>query len=476
MASWTYGTGCALLDAMTRREEEKETPEVLVVDDRLDMAETIADGLRDRGWSATALASSQKALGLLEGHDVDALVTDLRMPEVDGLALLAASRRADPTRPVIIMTAYGDVESAVESIRQGAHHYLVKPFKLDELVLFLERALDEQSVRSEARALRATLAERFSLGSLIGQSAPMLAAYDVIERVKDSSAPVLVLGETGTGKGLVARAIHAESHRRARPFIAVNCASLPEALLESELFGHAKGAFTGATASRPGLFAEADGGTLLLDEVGEMAPALQAKLLHVLESGTVRAVGATKERAFDVRVVSATHRDLRELVRVGRFREDLFYRLHVVALEIPALRHRREDIPLLVKHFFARSREKNPTSLVEGCSTDALGALVAHDWPGNVRELAHVVERLVLLGRGSVIERADLPAETLSAAPARLPPIFDGSIVPIREVQRRYAAWAFEQMAGNKTRAAERLGVDVKTLAKWLSEETEPHA
>jgi two-component system, NtrC family, response regulator HydG len=452
----------------------REKPTVLVVDDKLDMAETLADGLRDRGWGATALASSQRALALLAGEGVDALVTDLRMPDVDGLALLAASRRTNPTRPVIIMTAYGEVESAIESIRQGAHHYLVKPFKLDELVLFLERALDEQRVRSEARALRAALAERFALRNIVGKSAAMRSVYDVIERVKDSSAPILVVGETGTGKGLVAHALHAESTRGAKAFVSVNCASLPEALLESELFGHVKGAFTGATSSSAGLFAEADGGTLLLDEIGEMAPPLQAKLLHVLESGSVRAVGATKERAVDVRVVAATHRNLQELVREGRFREDLFYRLDVVTLEIPALRHRREDIPLLVDHFLAKSRAKNPASPVERCSTEALGALMDHGWPGNVRELAHLIERLVLLGRSAVIQRADLPAAILSAAPARLPPIFDGTIIPIREVQRRYAAWAYEQMEGNKTRTAERLGVDPKTLAKWLSDETEP--
>jgi two-component system response regulator HydG len=452
----------------------RDRPRVIVVDDKLDMAEVIADGLRDFGWDATPLASSREAIERLADDDVDALVTDLRMPDIDGLALLAASKHADPLRPVIIMTAYGAVESAVESIRQGAYHYLVKPFRLDELVLFLERALDERRVRTEARALRATLTERFSLGSIVGKSAAMRAVYDVVERVKNASAPVLVFGETGTGKGLVARTMHAESERSRKAFVAVNCASLPETLLESELFGHAKGAFTGATASHAGLFVEADGGTLLLDEIGEMASALQAKLLHVLESGTVRAVGTTKERAVDVRIVAATHRNLRELVRGGHFREDLFYRLDVVTVEIPALRHRREDIPLLVEHFFARSRAKNPASPVERCSPEALGALMDHSWPGNVRELAHVVERLVVLGRSAIIGREDLPASTLEAAPARLPPIFDGAIAPIREVQRRYAAWALEQMAGNKTRAAERLGVDVKTLAKWLSEEAEP--
>ncbi len=438
-----------------------------MVDDKLDMAETLADGLRDRGWDASALASSRAALDLLAGDEVDALVTDLRMPDIDGLALLAASKRAHPTRPVVIMTAYGAVESAIESIRQGAYHYLLKPFKLDELVLFLERAFEEQSVRLEARVLRAALAERFSLGKVVGRSAPMQVVYDLIERVKNASAPVLIVGETGTGKGLVARAIHTEGGRSGRPFISINCASLPESLLESELFGHAKGAFTGATGGA-GLFAAADGGTLLLDEIGEMAPALQAKLLHVLESGTVRAVGATKERGIDARIIAATHRDLRELVRTGQFREDLFFRLDVVTVELPALRHRADDVPLLADHFLAESKARNADSRVERWSTDAMRALMDYAWPGNVRELAHVTERAVLLGRSPEIEPADLPR--FSTSPPRLPPIFDGAIVPIRDVERRYAAWALEQMAGNRTLTAERLGVDRKTLAKWLSE------
>ncbi len=432
------------------------------------MAETVADGLSDRGFAARACGSSREALALLAGDDVDALVTDLRMPGPDGLALLAASRASHPWRPVIIMTAYGAVESAVESIRQGAYHYLLKPFKLDELVLFLDRALDDVRVRSEARALRAALTERFSLARLVGKSAAMQTVYDIVSRVKDAAAPVLVVGETGTGKGLVAHAIHTESQRSARPFVAVNCASLPETLLESELFGHAKGAFTGATTASGGLFAAADGGTLFLDEIGEMAPALQAKLLHVLESGVVRSVGETRERKVDVRVVTATHRDLKELVRSGRFREDLYYRLDVVTIELPALRHRREDIPVLTAHLFAEAKARNPSSPTRTWSPAAMNALLDHAWPGNVRELAHVIERAVLLGRTPEIGPQDLPQ--LSGRPAALPGVFDGTLLPIREVQRRYAAWALDQLSGNKTRTAESLGIDVKTLAKWLQD------
>jgi two-component system response regulator HydG len=451
--------------------EPRAEPRVLVVDDHLEMAETLAEGLRDRGYDPVAVGTSSEAARRLRAEPFDALVTDLRMPDIDGLGLLQLSRSLDPSRPVIVMTAYSAVDTAVESIRQGAYHYLTKPFKLDELALFLGRALEDAGVRKEARALRAELRERFSLGSVIGKSAAMRALYGVIERIKDAAVPVLIMGETGTGKGLIARALHAAGARADRAFVAVNCASLPEALLESELFGHVKGAFTGATTSRAGLFSEADGGALLLDEIGEMTPVLQAKLLHVLESGTVRAVGAEKERHVDVRVLAATHRDLRERVRTGAFREDLFYRLDGVTLEIPALRHRRDDIPLLVEHFLATARERAPQSPVARLSAEAMARMLDHAWPGNVRELAHVVERLVLLGRAAEVQASELPPSVTTAPPPGLPPVFEGTILPVREVQRRYAAWALEQMGGQKTKTAERLGVDLKTLSKWLSDE-----
>jgi two-component system response regulator HydG len=444
-------------------------PRVLVVDDHLDLAETLADGLSERGFEAVPCASSEEALRLLEGDAFEALVTDLRMPRVDGLALLAASRRSAPERPVVVMTAYGAVETAVEAIRQGAYHYLTKPFAADELALFLERALDDARVRREARSLRATLTERVGLGSLVAASAAMREVFDVAARVADAATPVLLVGETGTGKTALARAIHATSSRAAAPFVAVNCAALPENLLESELFGHVKGAFTGATSSRAGLFVEADRGTLLLDEVGEMSPALQAKLLHVLESGTVRALGASKERAVDVRVLAATHRDLRERARAGAFREDLLYRLDVVTIEVPALRHRRDDIPILVDHLLHEARARHPQSPVERFAPDAMARLLDHAWPGNVRELGHAIERVVLLGRDPEAHASDLPPTVSSAPPPGMPAILEGAVLPIREVQRRYAAWALERFGGHKARTAEAIGVDVKTLSKWLA-------
>jgi len=446
-------------------------PRVLVVDDEPDMAETLADGLRDRGFDATACDSSTDASKRLSADTIDALVTDLRMPKVDGMALLALSRQVAPERPVIVMTAYGAIETAVDAIRQGAFHYLTKPFAVEELSLFLGRALDDVRVRREARSLRAALRETAGLGTLVAASVAMREVFDLAARVADAATPVLIVGETGTGKSALARAIHATSVRASGAFVAVNCAALPETLLESELFGHVKGAFTGATSARGGLFAEADGGTLLLDEVGEMSTALQAKLLHVIESRAVRAVGAAKERQVDTRILAATHRDLHERVRSGAFREDLLYRLDVVTIQVPPLRHRREDVPLLVERMLADAKAKHPRSVVERLGPDAMQKLIDHAWPGNVRELAHAIERVVLLGRDVEAGAGDLPPSVTTGPPPEMPDVLEGGVLPIREVQRRYAAWALEKLGGRKARTAEALGVDVKTLSKWLAGE-----
>jgi len=444
---------------------------VLVVDDNQEMAETLADGLGERGYEAVACASSAEAVKRLEEDAFDALVTDLRMPGVDGMGLLTTSRRLAPERPVIVMTGYGAIETAVDAIREGAYHYMTKPFSIDELALFLGRALDDAHLRREARTLRAALGERAGLGTLVAVSAAMREVCDVAMRVADAAIPVLLLGETGTGKTALAHAIHAASSRARRPFVTVNCASLPEALLESELFGHARGAFTGATQARAGLFVESDGGTLLLDEIGEMPPAMQAKLLHVIESGTVRAVGSDRERKVDVRILAATHRDLREHARTGSFREDLLYRLDVVTIEIPALRHHREDIAPLIERLLGEARARHPRSPVERFAPDAVAEMEDYAWPGNVRELAHAIERIVLLGREPEVHASDLPASMTNGRPAGLPPTLDDGVVPIREVQRRYATWALDKLGGHRTHTAEALGIDVKTLAKWLAGE-----
>jgi two-component system response regulator HydG len=390
------------------------------------------------------------------------------MPDVDGLALLEISRRSAPDRPVIIMTAYSAVDTAIESVRRGAHHYLTKPFKVDELALFLGRALDESALRREAASLRRTLGERQHLGDLIADTGAMRDIGELIERVADASVPVLIVGETGTGKGLVARTIHASARRAKAPFVTVNCAALPEHLLESELFGHVKGAFTGATTARAGLFEEASSGTLFLDEVGEISPQMQVKLLDVLERSVVRAVGANQERHVDVRVIAATHRDLRARVRDGAFREDLLYRLEVVTIEIPPLRDRLEDLPRLVDLFLERSRERHAHSRVQRFSQEALSKLLAHSWPGNVRELKHLVERMVLLADGPDVKVSDLPAAV--GAPSGATGVdFGTRVIPLREMQRRYVQWAYDQLGRRKLLTAETLGIDDKTLARWLS-------
>jgi two-component system response regulator HydG len=439
----------------------------LVVDDRLDMAEMVAEGLTDHGFEARAIPTSKEAIAQISLGAHDALVTDLRIPGSDGLELLALSRSVAPESPVIVMTAFSGIDTAIESIRRGAYHYLTKPFKVEELILFLKRALDESALRLEAKALRSAL--HSSLGNVIGDSAAMRDVSDLVRRVADSAVPVLLLGETGTGKGLIARAIHAESPRAGEPFVAVNCAAIPEALLESELFGHVKGAFTGATSDRVGLFAQAQHGTLFLDEIAELSGPLQAKLLHVLETGLVRPVGSNHERQVDARVIAATHRDLRRRVAEGSFREDLLYRLDVVSIDIPPLRARRADLPHLIEHFMPRALSRSSRSAPLHFSRATMEALSSYSWPGNVRELEHLIERLVLLCRDSEVGLSDLPKSFTERKAGNSEPNFGESVLPIRELQRRYASWALERLGGAKMATCEALGIDSKTLSKWLS-------
>jgi len=441
---------------------------VLVVDDQADVADMVADGLAPRGFDVTAIADADEAIAAIDRAEHDALLTDLRMPGADGLELLRRSRAAAPDAPVIIMTAFSEVDSAIESIRRGAYHYLTKPFKVDELALFLRRALDDAAARRESRSLRRVLRTTFALDNVIGETPAMREIGDLVRRVADTDVAVLLLGETGTGKGVIARALHAESERAERPFVAVNCAALPENLLESELFGHARGAFTGATNARRGIFEQADGGTLFLDEIAEMSPSLQAKLLHVLETRRVRPLGDTREHEVDVRIVAATHRRLRERVADGSFREDLLYRLDVISIELPPLRARREDIPRLVTHFLAKFRQKHPNSPVERFDERALIALQEHAWPGNVRELEHAVERVVLLGRSRDATTADLPRVLTSREVDASSPSFGHQVVPLREMVRRYVVWAYERNSGHKRATCDALQIDAKTLNRWL--------
>jgi two-component system response regulator HydG len=438
---------------------EPRKPRVFIVDDDRALAETLSEGLGDRGYDAIAISSSKEAAKRLETEDVDVLVTDLRMPGVDGLGLLERSRKGAPQRPVIVMTAYSAVDTAIESIRQGAYHYLTKPFKVDELALFVERALDDARLRHETVVLRRALRDQFALANVVGRSDSMHELCDLATRVADAPTPLLIIGETGTGKGLLARAVHGVSARAKAPFVTVNCAALPENLLESELFGHTKGAFTGATGPRKGLFEQAAGGTLFLDEIGEIPLALQPKLLDVLERGVVRALGSDRERPVDARVIAATHRNLRVRQREGAFREDLLFRLDVLRLEIPPLRQRPEDVPVLIEHFLAHAKARHPSSPVKSLAPDVIARLMRHAWPGNVRELENTIERLVLLGTGL----PEMPEGTGELH-------FEGAIMSLEELDRRYARWAIAQLGGRKMLTAEKLGIDRKTLARLLED------
>ncbi|MBK7857897.1 MAG: sigma-54-dependent Fis family transcriptional regulator [Archangiaceae bacterium] len=440
------------------------SPRLLIVDDEPEMARVLADALVDRGFSVDVAPSARAALELFGKRVFELVLTDLRMEHLDGFDLLKQVKALDPDVPVLVMTAFGAIDSAITAMKLGAYHYITKPLRLDEVTTLVDRALDERRLRSRSRAFQRIATERSALGAMVGRTPAMQRVFDRVERLAQSTAPVLISGETGTGKELVARAIHFEGPRKAGPFVAINCTALPESLLESELFGHLKGAFTGATAARQGLFVEADGGTLLLDEIGDMPLPLQAKLLRVLEQRELRAVGSDEVRTVDVRVLAATHKDLGRLVQERAFREDLFYRLNVVAVTLPPLRERAGDIPALVERFFARARERSPSSPVTELAPALVSALAARDWPGNVRELENTVERIVVTGAGP---RADV--ETLDAALADGPrgPQFSVErplLVPLRQLEAEYIAWAISRCGGNKTRAAELLGIDVSTI------------
>lgn len=436
------------------------SPKILVVDNDPEMVALLQRHLEGEGWAVAAVTSGREALAALGREELSVVLTDLVMDEVDGLAVLREARASRPGARVILMTAFGSLETAIEAMREGAYDYLTKPFKLPEVSLAVRRALDDQRLREENRRLREEVERRYGFDNLLGRSKPMQAVFEQIRAVAGSEASVLLMGESGTGKELVARAIHWNSPRRDGAFVPVNCAAIPETLLESELFGHEKGAFTGADRKRRGLFAEANGGTLFLDEVGDMPPALQAKLLRALEDKAVRPLGGSAEIRLDFRLITATHRDPLVLVHEGKFREDLYYRLAVIPIRLPSLRERTEDIPLLAGHFLERAA----TALgkrVEGFSEDAMAWLLQHRWPGNVRELENVVERAVTLTRGPLVTLADLRVEfaPMESAEGRLRPT-------LAELERQYVQRVLEETKGDKRAAAKILGVSVRTLQR----------
>jgi two-component system response regulator HydG len=435
---------------------------ILIVDDNREMARTIAEDLEEHGYECAVEHGGAAALARAKRDPMDLVVTDLRMEEVDGFDLLGALVEHDATTPVILMTAFGSIDTAVEAIKRGAYHYLTKPLKLAELRVFVEKALAERARAVENKSLRKVVSERYSLGNLVGKSAPMRALYETVERVARADSTVLISGESGTGKELVARAVHFNSPRARGPFIPINCTAIPAGLLESELFGHVRGAYTGATAAREGVFVEANGGTLFLDEIGDMSIDLQSRLLRTLEDGVVRPVGGSQAIKVDTRIIAATNQDLARLVRERRFREDLFFRLNVIPIQLPPLRQRPDDVPLLVEHFLDKVRARVPSSPVRRLSPAAMRLLVDHAWPGNVRELEKTVERLVVLGINEVVEPGDL-GFLGDAAPSPLAAARD-ELVSLRELEARYIAWVMQRVGGNKAKAAEVLGVDPSTL------------
>jgi DNA-binding NtrC family response regulator len=449
---------------------------ILVVDDDLEMRELVHDVLKDRGHQITTAGSGQEALTLLANGDYAVVLTDLRMKGMEGTELLTEIKRLYPDIGVILMTAFGSVETAVEAMKRGASDYLTKPVKSEEIIRVVERAVREASLRREVSRLRKEVHKEYSFHQILGKSKAIQVVFDLIRRVADSPTNVLITGESGTGKELVAKAIHYNSDRREAPFIPVNCAAIPEQLLESELFGHMRGSFTDAKMDKRGLFEEAQKGTVFLDEISELPLMLQAKILRAIQEKEIRRVGATKPTSVDVRIIAATNLNLNEEVKAKRFREDLYYRLNVIELKLPPLRERREDIPLLVDAFLKKCGQARGKEM-KGVSESALAMLMDYGWPGNVRELENVIERAVTLSLGEKISPDDLPPAVQGARGDRR--VLDEAAektLPLHEIEKEYIKKILEKTGGNKYQAAHALGIDRKTLYRKLAEiEGKPH-
>src|SRR5512137_1081651 len=432
---------------------------VLVVDDQRNMRVTTAIVLRQAGFEVAEADGGAEALEKLGAEPFDVVLTDLRMGDVDGLDVLRGALEASPSTQVIVMTAFGSIESAVEAVRRGAYDYLTKPFQSDELRVRVEKALEKRRLLGEVSLLAGDFRRRYGLENVVGRSPALREVLDRAIRVAATDATVLLTGESGTGKELVARAIHAGSRRSAHPFVPVNCAAITETLLESELFGHARGAFTGAVRARRGLFEEASGGTLFIDEIGETSPGFQAKLLRALQEGEVRRVGESTAIQVDVRVIAATNQDLHRAIAEKRFREDLFYRLNVVPLRIPPLRERREDIPLLARHFLDRLNRRNGGA--KRWTVDALAHLLEHDWPGNVRELQNVVEQAAALSEGPELGLADVAFGPEGLGRGGTGPTLADAVAA---AERRAIEAALLRCAGDQGRVARELAISATTL------------
>jgi DNA-binding NtrC family response regulator len=441
------------------------TRSLLVVDDDAAMRQMLVSLFRDRGFQVEQAASAGDALERAQDRDFDAVLTDVRMPGRSGIELVGELRRLRPDTPAIVMTAFGSIDSAVEAMRAGAFDYIAKPFEPDVVMFTVDRALQQRALEEENRRLRRAVDRTSAFGDLIGTSPAMREIFALIRKVAHGRSSVLITGESGTGKEVVARTLHFHGNRGDRPFVPINCTAIPEGLLESELFGHVRGAFTGAHTSKQGLFEKANGGTLFLDEIGDMGLGLQSKLLRVIQDREIRPVGSTQTVKVDVRIVAATNKDLTTEIEEGRFREDLFYRLNVIPLHIPPLRERPEDIPALVEHFV----QKHSDGARRTVSPEAMQRLVACPWKGNARELENVIERALALSDTPELGPQDLPLGAV-AAPGDAPPAA-GFLraaaerrLSLRDVEERYIEEILRVTGGNKVRAARLLGIDRKTL------------
>jgi two-component system response regulator HydG len=442
---------------------------ILVVDDDVEMCGLLSDVLKEQAFSVITMDNSLEASKILKKEEFDIVITDLKMKGLKGLDLLEETKQVSPLTPVIIITAFGTIASAIQAIKMGAYDYVTKPFQMDELVLTVKKALENRLLKKEVVRLKKEVESRYDFHHLIGKSPSMQKIYDLIERISDTSSNVLITGESGTGKELVAKAIHYHGVRKEGPFTAVNCAAIPETLLESELFGYKKGAFTDAKTDKRGLIFEANEGTLFLDEITEMPSTLQAKLLRVIEEREVRPLGNTNSYPIDVRIISTSNRDITSLIRQGQFREDLYYRLKVIDIELPPLRERREDISLLMQHFidkFGKELKKN----ISGVSEDALRVLLNYAWPGNVRELENVIQRAMTLSQHEMIGLEDLPASMIQEREEKAVDKALTERFTLEQLEKEYIKRVLIEVGGNKSKAAEILGLDRKTLYRKLQE------
>jgi two-component system response regulator HydG len=446
------------------------TPAILVVDDDVDTASIFRDALRERGFAADYVTSAEECLAWVRSHRVDLVVTDFQMPGMNGVELVTQLRESDPDLLSIVITGVGGLDAAIAAIRAGAYDFITKPVKMDALSIAISRAVEHISLKRELRRLRSSKPDVGNDG-IVGSSTAMKQTLELVRRVADSDATVLITGESGSGKEVVARAIHNLSPRKDQPFVAINCAAMPAPLLESELFGHVRGAFTDAKHARTGLFVQAQGGTLLLDEIGEMPLEMQVKLLRVLQERTVRPVGADHEIPVHARIIAATNKDLEVAVEEKRFREDLFYRINVVAIPVPPLRERQGDI-LVLAQFFLRRIAERAGKPVDGISEPAARLLVEYDWPGNVRELENCMERAVALSRLDQVTVDDLPSKLQESREAKMVIATSSptELVTLDEMERRYARYVLAACGGNKTQAARILGMNRRSLYRRLQD------